>query len=1306
MTHLSDEMFEITKNELRLLSDVSLRELVARLCEAELAMKGAPISAVRWGGHQTAPDGGLDVDCRIEDKEFEGDFVPRPRTGFQVKKSTMPPNKIASEMSPKGQLRPIFEELSESNSCYIIVSLDDDPTESSADSRVNEMKNQLNGLNIKTRFYGRNDLAQWLRQHPGVQLWARDILGIPLKGWKAFGKWTNSPPSDSDDLICKPGLQILLPKGTIKYDIKDAIEEIRNLVQTSDKTLRIVGHSGVGKTRLVQALFEKSVGNNALPYCQAIYADLGTDLQPSPDEMLTRLATEDRRAIVILDNCSSETHNRLAGEILRLNNSKLCLITVEYDIREDKPEFTTVIQIKAEGTKIVEALVSRRFPKLGFVNSQRIAEFSGGNPRLGLVLADAVEEGENLSRFSNAQLFERLFHQRGSPDKDLLEAAQALSLVYSFSTKEDEDGVNELETLGSLVDQDRRALHKATQILIERQLVQQRGHWRAILPLPVSNWLATKALDMILPEDLPRKFEELKSPRLLKSFGKRLGYLHDCRRAQHIVRSWLSPNGLLHAVERLDADHIQLFENIAPVVPDAILDVIETRAEQLPKKCFFSDWSQENRNVRDIAILLCSIAYDSNLFTRCVSLLVQFLIEGHGEVRTCLPMFLEPNDIIHNCGLKNYVATRILGLFSLYLSGTMASPDLREQILRQYLFSEKKDKQKIGLVMLEGALKSKDWRSLNKISVFQFGARPRSFGYKPDTPEEKYQWFCRFISVAEEAATSNHIDLSKGTRKLLAGELRNLWKYPSLRPALDSAARAVSNNSDGPWLEGWHAVQLIRDIDYHEAEDLDMQDGIELLDKLYDFLCPDRLVDKVRAYVFKDCYLSGYKESYRQAASKRAYSLGVAVFRHPEVLDELSQEMFTGETRFPNFPFDFGKGLGSACNDLRSLWNKLVEYLVRAENEISNCDTLNGVLAAIYEKDESLARAILSEAAENLTLRSLIIQLHLSVPIFRNMFKTLIRALDFDDTPIEQFKSLARIKPWPTADEDLLCDLLLRLLEKSGGPQVVVFILGRQIIRSSDIKLNFGLNLKKIGLHASVKTLQNISSAEILQDISDEYNGIFDINLAKVLEFCLDKIELLNETSECMNAFLNCVKKTYGMIDNLYNTASILAKKLPLYFLDSIFLNEAYRQQILFERDQIEENILNHIDIKVLIKWCNQGNFQKRLIILSKAANPLKNDADSSGFVFTNLAQNLINRSENPTIVLNNFMRSIMPRSSSGSLADIIAQRSRPFEVLLQDDHDAVRRAAKGVIDQIRELEAKERQREQTKYQDRDQSFE
>ena len=132
-------MFEIAKDQLVRLNDVELRELVARLCEAELGYRGAPTSAVRWDGSQTAPDGGLDVEVLIRDQEFTGDFVPRAWTGIQVKKSSTPAGEIAKEMRPQGDVRPVLSKLARANGCYIIVSMADDPAGTNLGDRENAM---------------------------------------------------------------------------------------------------------------------------------------------------------------------------------------------------------------------------------------------------------------------------------------------------------------------------------------------------------------------------------------------------------------------------------------------------------------------------------------------------------------------------------------------------------------------------------------------------------------------------------------------------------------------------------------------------------------------------------------------------------------------------------------------------------------------------------------------------------------------------------------------------------------------------------------------------------------------------------------------------------------------------------------------------------------------------------------------------------------------------------------------------------------------------------------------------------------
>jgi hypothetical protein len=79
-------LLDISGDDIAQLGDENLRELVARLCEAEMRQRKLPTSAVTAGGEQEAPDGGVDVRVALPSSTTIDGYVPRRATGFQVKK--------------------------------------------------------------------------------------------------------------------------------------------------------------------------------------------------------------------------------------------------------------------------------------------------------------------------------------------------------------------------------------------------------------------------------------------------------------------------------------------------------------------------------------------------------------------------------------------------------------------------------------------------------------------------------------------------------------------------------------------------------------------------------------------------------------------------------------------------------------------------------------------------------------------------------------------------------------------------------------------------------------------------------------------------------------------------------------------------------------------------------------------------------------------------------------------------------------------------------------------------------------------
>jgi hypothetical protein len=218
------------------------------------------------------------------------------------------------------------------------------------------------------------------------------------------------------------------------------MERIRETLATERGVVRLVGLSGVGKTRFVQALFDDRIGQSPLAPDLAIYTNLSDDPNPQPVAVGTQLVAQGSRQVLIVDNCTPELHRRLA-EVCKTSGSHVSLITVEYDVRKDQQEGTDVFELQPASDDLIEKLLQRRVAGLSQVNARSIATFANGNARVALALAHTVDSHESVASLKDAELFERLFRQRQESSSSLLLSAQVCSLAYSFQGEDLEDGL-------------------------------------------------------------------------------------------------------------------------------------------------------------------------------------------------------------------------------------------------------------------------------------------------------------------------------------------------------------------------------------------------------------------------------------------------------------------------------------------------------------------------------------------------------------------------------------------------------------------------------------------------------------------------------------------------------------------------------------------------------------------------------------------------------------------------------------------------------------------------------------------------
>ena len=520
-----------------------VRSLVGRLCEAQLRSLGLPTSAVTWGGDQDAPDDGIDVRVALPATTPIQGFVPRPATGFQVKKPDMPRNKILAEMRPSGNIRPIIQELADQSGAYIIVSSSGSTSDSALRSRRKAMAEAVRDVrhadSLALDFYDRTRLAAWVRDHPGLIPWVRERIGKSIHGWRSYGAWAYPHEGVDGEYLIDEAARIHTGRQEDSEGLTalEGMKRMRELLRNSGNSVRLVGLSGVGKTRLVQALFDGRIDGECLDSSLALYTNMADDPNPQPVGFASDLLAARTRAILVVDNCPPDLHRRMS-EVCRSQGSAISVVTVEYDIREDAPEGTEVFELRPSSVELVEKLIKCRFAGVSSIDARAVAEFSGGNARVAIALASTIGKGDTIAGLRDEDLFKRLFQQRHEHDNSLLMAAQVCSLVYSFQGEDITGRDAELPNLGALIGKSGQEVFRHVAELRRRDLVQQRGVWRAVLPHAIANRLAALALQNIPFGAIEAKLVNGAPERLLRSFSRRLGYLHASQEALGIVEQW------------------------------------------------------------------------------------------------------------------------------------------------------------------------------------------------------------------------------------------------------------------------------------------------------------------------------------------------------------------------------------------------------------------------------------------------------------------------------------------------------------------------------------------------------------------------------------------------------------------------------------------------------------------------------------------------------------------------------------------------------------------------------------------------
>lgn len=1225
-------VFTITPGDIQKLNDEQSRELIARLCGAELKNRNISPDAVTWGGDQRAKDGGVDVRINIEPIIGIDGYIKRDHSVFQVKAEKFIPSKIPAEMAPSGILRPAIKELAKNNGSYIIVSTRDNLSDSSLSSRIEKMKECLSKYDelpgkVIVDFYDCRKISDWVEQHPAIVIWIKHIIGRPLIGWKPYSPWAYQESDLQTEYLVDDRVKVFLPNADEGIDVTSAINRLRSDL-SKNISVRIVGLSGVGKTRLVQALFDTRVctGSPPLDTGNVIYTDLSDNPIPQPQAMVESLASDRSDCVVVVDNCGADVHQRLT-ETVKRSGSKLRLVTIEYDIRDDLPEGTVCYRLEGSSDDVIKQILKRRFNVLSDSDIVKIAEFSDGNARVALALASTTETTGELARLRNSELFKRLFHQKHAENDNLLQCAKVASLLYSFDGEESSCD-SELVVLALLAEVSVTTFTRNITELKQRGLVQSRGKWRAVLPHAISNQLALNAIDE-LPKDLLIKvLVEDASSRIARSFSRRLSYLHESKIVREIVQEWLKPSGRYGDLENLNEIDREIFANIAPVHQEAALLA-------LGRATLNSDFvSTKNYHRNHFARITRSLAYEAALFDSAINILVKFAVTELEDRGDSIRRILE-------------------SLFWCHLSGTEALPEQRSEIVRKFIHSDEEIKRKIGLSLLASALKTDQFSSFYE---FNFGARKRNYGWWPRNVDDIRAWYKLFMDVAVEVG-KNKTAYGREARVILGESLRGLWLHAEVRNEITLASKVFAA-IDG-WPEGWLGLRRILQWDKDQIP----KDLLQELLKLIQTLTPRDLEAKIRARVLTSgAFAFDLDEDsdddrdlaiqFRRA-HQEAEDLGKAAALENKILSDILVDLLHRNAN--NKVWNFGFGVGQVIQDVKKLLVQTRYLIESTESDSVNTLFLRGLISGWYKAKPEAVSAFLDEALYDVVWQKWFPQLQLQIALDDDGYGRLLKSLELGSVPTWQYMYLGSGCVTDSLTMNQILDLINVIASKPDqGLMIAIEILAMVIYCSKEKSDDYRQDLAA----ACISFLHNLIWSEI-QSIHSRN----DHNIEVILEFALTASKSEDEISEILHNLVACRKSAY----NQGKFLSPFFKFYPNLTLDAVYVtNDEHQYQTAFwmvkDFDSDEnETVVRHVPADIFIKWCEISPEDRYIFAAhtchlfdKRTSAARETDADLN---LSNTAVQILAGAKDKEAVLQIFIDRFTPNICQNSRSSILKER-------------------------------------------------
>ena len=947
--------FEVTGQDIACLTERTFPDFLRRLLDAEAETNNLPSPNIHVSSNIHAADGGEDGRISWQGGPSQTPFLRSRLCQFQLKAGGVPPARAARDVLTKdGNVKNGVRSALEAGGHYAMLCAHA-YTHQQAEERKSRIREALRRAGVKITddhvdFLDADQIARWANRHPAVAMWVKEqAQPSTMDTFRSWDYWALRPEHHGSPWVADPRLPEL--------------SGLQELTAEPRRVVRVVGLSGVGKSRLVLEALGRTEGaaQNHWLTSLVMYASQSEPGAEAIQRTVQRLADAQMRAVVVIDDCDSETHRVLTGMTLR-EGSRLSLVTIDDDVSAQVLDGET-LRVDEAPPEVTEGIIGQVSPGLPSEDQRRLAQFAQGFPEMAIRICRAWGESIPIADATEDDLVDAFVLGRRPRERDLVLKSAELMAAFGLIRIESppagqvvfggplaHPSLEEVAKLGrSLTHED---LHSAVRQLLKRGVARRRGRLAVLQPRPVAMKLAERqwregwtkeSWDAVLTGDV--------SPHLKVQAARQLALLNTTAISQDVVRHVCRIDGPFDGFVGLSQPrHADVLSALAEIEPQVVVDQIERSLDDV-KDLF--EISGDAR--RHLVWALEKIAFHPSTFEDAARLLLR-LATAENET------------------WDNNATGQFNRLFPMFLGGTAADGTARLMFLDRILDAGDSAQCVIAAGGLAAGCNISHFSRM--VGAESQGSRPALDSWHPASNEEASHYVRGCMQRLAELATGGD-EVGTAARSTLGDALRSLV-LGGLVGAVEDAVSRVQEGTDY-WPEGANSLRMVLAYD---AEHISSE-AMERVRALVAGLQPKTPESRIRAIVTEMSwfYLEDEEHDFQEMSQRQVEAvreLARDLLEQPTVLREALPQLSCGQQRMAGV-------LGIAIADLADSPLEWLESVTQAAVEAPegerNHDLLVGLVVGLEGRHPDAVDAFKPKAARSLELVPVLPQVCLQLGI-------------------------------------------------------------------------------------------------------------------------------------------------------------------------------------------------------------------------------------------------------------------------------------------------------------------------------------